>query len=59
MKSAFECFQRAAQCEELAKDAKDETSRSAMLATAKYWRDLGARAKAIEEMERPRKPAQH
>ena len=57
MKSAFECFQRAAQCEKLAKDAKDETSRRAMLATAKYWRGLGMQAKAKEEMERPKRPA--
>ena len=54
MKSAFECFQRAAQCEELAKDAKDETSRSLMLNAAKQWRALGEQAKAIEEMKRPK-----
>ena len=63
MKSAFECFQHAAKCEEQAKQATSEAGRVALLETAKHWRTLGEQAKVKEaneprerrpQMERPR-----
>jgi hypothetical protein len=51
MKSAFECFQHAATCEELASTANDDASRRLLLATAAQWRTLGNAAKAREQRE--------
>ena len=51
MKSAFECFQHAAQCEEMASTANDDASRDSLLATAVHWRTLGNAAKAREQRE--------
>jgi hypothetical protein len=48
MKSAFECFQHAAQCEHMANNSKDEANRTVLLATARHWRALGEKAKASE-----------
>ena len=49
MKSAFECFQHAAKCEELAASAFDDANRTALLATAAHWRALGKAAKTGEQ----------
>ena len=48
MKSAFECFQHAAKCEEQARQATSDAGRTALLETAKHWRTLGEQAKASE-----------
>jgi hypothetical protein len=48
MKTAFECFQRAAKCEGMALAPSDEANRTVLLETAKHWRMLGERAKATE-----------
>jgi hypothetical protein len=49
MKSAFECFQHAARCEEMAASAFDDANRTALLATAAHWRALGKAAKTGEQ----------
>ena len=49
MKSAFECFQQAAKCEQLAKDTWDDANRTVLLATAEHWKTLGNEAKAAEQ----------
>jgi len=41
MKSAFECFQHAAKCEEQAKQATSKAGRSMLIEAAKHWRTLG------------------
>jgi len=51
MKSAFECFQHAAKCEEQAQQATSDTGRAALLETARHWRSLGEQAKAKEADE--------
>jgi len=51
MKTALECYQRAAKCELDAKNAPDDASRTALLVTAKHWRKLGELAKEIEASE--------
>ena len=51
MKSAFECFQHAARCEEQAYHATTEVGRALLLETAKHWRTLGGQAKAAEANE--------
>ena len=51
MKSAFECFQHAAKCEQQAFEAITESGRIALLETAKHWRMLGEQAKATEAKE--------
>lgn len=48
MKSALECFQHAAKCEEQAKQAISDAGRAALLETAKHWRCLGKQAEAKE-----------
>lgn len=48
MKSAFECFQYAARCEQAAKDAQHEADRAILLETARHWRTLGENAKYAE-----------
>jgi len=55
MKSAFECFQHAAKCEEQARQATSDAARTALLETARQWRALGEQAKASEAKE-PRRP---
>ena len=55
MKSAFECFQHAAKCEEQARQATSDAARRALLETARQWRTLGEQAKASEAKE-PRRP---
>jgi hypothetical protein len=49
MKSALECFQHAAECEEMARDAVDDANRSLLLSTAAHWHKLGEAAKAREQ----------
>lgn len=44
MRSALECFIRAARCEEMARASSNNHSRSALLETAKIWRKLGEHA---------------
>jgi hypothetical protein len=51
VKSAFDCFQQAAKCEEMAATASDDASRALLLATAGHWRALGKVAKAREQRE--------
>jgi hypothetical protein len=51
MKSAFDCFQHAAKCEEMAAAAIDDANRTLLLATAAHWRALGKAAKAQEQHE--------
>ena len=41
MKSALECFQRAAECERLARQAVTDSNRTTLLAAARQWRKLG------------------
>jgi hypothetical protein len=48
MKSAFECFQHAAKCEDQAKQATSEAGRTMLLETAKHWRTPGEQAKVKE-----------
>ena len=55
MKSAFECFQHAAKCEEQARQATSDAGRTALLETARQWRALGEGAKA-SEAEGSRRP---
>ena len=57
MKSAFECFQHAAKCEEQAKQATSGAGRAALLETAKHWRALGEQAKAKEPRSSAYPPA--
>jgi hypothetical protein len=64
MKSAFECFQRAAQSERRAQatiDPADRTvdpaDRTVLLAAAKHWRTLGEEAKTEEAAKVSRTPA--
>src|SRR5262245_16150447 len=45
MKSAFECFQRAAKCEEMALAKLDVTDKAMLLEAAHHWRTLGNVAK--------------
>jgi hypothetical protein len=49
MKSAFECFQHAAQCEQQAAAAVDPSSRALLLHTAEHWRARGRAAQAKVE----------
>lgn len=44
MKSAFECFHEAAQCEQLARVATSDDERVNLLAKAKEWRTLAEEA---------------
>ena len=48
MKSALECFQHAAKCEEQAKQAISDAGRTVLLETANHWRCLGKQAEAKE-----------
>ena len=48
MKSALECFQHAAKCEEQAKQAISDAGRAVLLETANHWRRLGRQAEAKE-----------
>ena len=48
MKSAFECFQEAAKCEQMAKAALAETDRLFLLDAARHWRLRGEEAAAAE-----------
>jgi hypothetical protein len=51
MKSAFDCFQQAAKCEEMASAASDDASRAVLLATAGHWRVLGKVVKTREQRD--------
>jgi hypothetical protein len=51
MKSAFDCFQHAAKCEEMAAAAIDDANRTLLLATAAHWRALGEAAKSREQRD--------
>ena len=48
MRSALECFHQAAKCEQMARDARDDKSRTVLEATSRHWRGLGEKAKASE-----------
>ena len=50
MKSAFECLQHAAKCEQMARDTYDKADRTLLLATASQWRTLGEAAKVAEAL---------
>ncbi len=56
MKSAFECFQHAARCEQLAETARNDSIKAALLQTAKYWRKLGEQAKTDESTRQTFEP---
>jgi hypothetical protein len=49
MKSALECFEKAAKREELASTAIDDATRVLLLSTAEHWRALGKAEKAREQ----------
>jgi hypothetical protein len=51
VKSAFECFQHAAKCEEQANQATSDIGRTMLLEIAKHWRVLGEQAKVKEANE--------
>ncbi|GEP61964.1 hypothetical protein [Reyranella soli] len=51
MKSAFDCFQHAAKCEQLASTATNDASRTTLFAAAAHWRKLGNAAKVRERRE--------
>lgn len=51
MKSALDCFQSAARCEERASAVVDFTDRAIYLGLAQHWRTLGAVAQRIEKGE--------
>ena len=52
MESAFDCFQHAAKCEQMASAARDDASRAVLLATADHWRALGKAAKMREQRQK-------
>lgn len=54
MKSAFECFQQAAKCQEMADAAADANDRAVLLATAEHWRMHGNKARAAETAVPPK-----
>jgi 3-dehydroquinate dehydratase len=49
MKSALDCFQNAARCEEKASASQDPTQRQMLISTARTWRSLGEAAKEREQ----------
>ena len=51
MRSAHHCLEKAAQCEALADDARDDMSRTMLRATAQHWRTLGHAASLAESGE--------
>ncbi len=51
MKSAFECFQHASRCEDMALASCDDANRRVLLHTARQWRKLGLNAKRAGEGE--------
>ncbi len=51
MKSAYECAQHAARCEDLARASTDETNYRLLLVTASQWRKLGEKAVRAESGE--------
>ena len=51
MRSAVYCLEKAAQCEALADNARDEASQTVMRATAHHWRTLGHAARLAESGE--------
>ncbi len=57
MRSALECCQHAAQCEQRARSTIDPAERAALLATAKHWRVRAEMAKAAEAAEAPDAPS--
>jgi len=46
VKSAVECFEKAAKCEELAATAIDDATKALLLSTAANWRAMGQAEKA-------------
>lgn len=53
MKSAFECFQAAAKCQENARASQDMEARAKLVAEAARWLALGMKAKAEEAKPPP------
>ena len=53
MKTALECYLRAAKCEQDAERTQDQLNKTALLETAKHWRALGDRAAGKESLEKP------
>ena len=51
MKSAFDCFQQAVTCEQMASVASDDANRALLLAIACHWRALGKAVKMREQRE--------
>lgn len=56
MKTALECYLRAAKCDQDAEETKDDANKTGLLATAKRWRDLGDRAAGKERLDAARAP---
>ena len=56
MKSAFECFQRAAKCEDIARATSDRSDRAMLLATAQHWRDLAKSTRLLAWCEITARP---
>jgi hypothetical protein len=62
MKSAFECFLHAANCERRAAAAQDRADRTVLLGLAVHWRTLGEVAQRLDGEQivgtspKPRKP---
>jgi len=50
--TAFECFQHAAKCVQMAWAMEDSSARDGLLAAAKHWRRLGDQLTA-DEADRP------
>ena len=51
MKSAFDCFEQAGKCEQMASTASSDASQASLLAAAAHWRALGKVAKTREQRE--------
>lgn len=51
MQSAYECFNQAAKCEQMAEEAMDDVDRKALLAEAARWLELGNEATLREADE--------
>lgn len=53
MMSALECFEKARQCDALARACLDPLQRSMLRETAQHWRTLGKAARAAESRRMP------
>ncbi len=56
-KTAFECFQHAARCQQMARKARNESARDGLLDVARCWRKLGDEAEAKDSKQQTIEPA--